>query len=95
MNKATICPATKILNLLSKRHMLVILHGLANKPRGFSDLQDALEINTATLASRLRELEDEQIIEKIACPKDSRAHYYGLTARGKKMSKLIEQFATL
>lgn len=94
MNKATVCPATKVLSLLSKRHMLVILHALAAAPRGFSDLQESLKINTATLSNRLHELEAEKIVERIACPNDSRSHYYGLTPRGKKMSTLIEQFGS-
>ncbi|MCA9362490.1 helix-turn-helix transcriptional regulator [Candidatus Kaiserbacteria bacterium] len=95
MKKGAVCPATKILTFLSKRHMLVILHALADKPRGFSDLQESLTINTATLSSRLHELEAEKLIKRISCPHDSRVHYYGLTGRGNKMSKLIGRFAKL
>lgn len=87
------CPATKTLTLLSKRHMLMLMHTLVSGPAGFNDLQKTLEINTATLANRLRELETERIIEKVSCPTDSRCHYYTLTKRGKKMSTLIEKFS--
>lgn len=91
----TACPATKILTMLSKRHMLVIVHALKSEARGFSDLQESLGINTATLTNRLRELETANLVEKIHCPKDSRAHYYGLTKRGQKMSQLIAQFSSV
>jgi len=93
--KSSTCPASQILTLLSRTHMLVVLNALAEKPRGFTDLQADLKINTATLANRLRELEAAGLVEILLCTRDSRAHYYELTVRGKKISRLIGQLACI
>lgn len=86
------CPATQLLTLLSKRHMLLLLHTLTGESLGFNTLQEKLSINSASLSRRLQELESEKIIERIPCSNDSRFHYYQLTKRGKKISSLIDQF---
>ena len=86
------CPATQLLTMLSKRHMLLLLYTLTGESLGFNALQEKLAINTASLSRRLQELEGEKLIEKTACPTDSRFHYYQLTKRGKKISALIEKF---
>jgi DNA-binding HxlR family transcriptional regulator len=86
------CPATHLLTLLSKRHMLLLLHTLTGESLGFNSLQEKLAINSASLSRRLKELEGEKIIERTPCPNDSRFHYYQLTKRGKKISSLIDQF---
>lgn len=75
--------------------MLTIIYNLISEPMGFNDIQDKLEINTATLAKRLNQLEEERLVEKIICPSDSRRHYYSLTKRGKKLSKLLEKLSAI
>lgn len=87
-----VCPATQLLTLLSKRHMLLLLYTLTYESLGFNALQEKLAINTASLSRRLQELEREKLVEKTTCQTDSRFHYYQLTERGKKISTLIEQF---
>lgn len=89
------CPASQILTLLSRTHMLVVLNALAKKPRGFTDLQADLKINTATLANRLRELEAAGLVEILPCTRDSRAHYYELTIRGKKISQIVVRLSSI
>ncbi len=89
----SLCPAAKLLSLLSERHMLSLVYNLASGPKGFNDLQEDLEINSATLAKRLNELEGEKVVEKLLCKTDSRRHYYALTKRGKKLSKYIALFS--
>lgn len=90
-----VCASTKILALVGERHVLSIIYNLISGPTGFNDLQERMEINTATLAKRLSQLEEEQLIEKITCATDSRRHYYSLTKRGEKLSKLIGQFSKI
>jgi len=96
MNKkreGAICPAAKMLTLLSERHMLSLIYNLSSGPKGFNDLQIEMDINSATLSKRLNALEDEAVVEKKVCEKDSRRHYYALTKRGKKLSKYIKLFS--
>lgn len=90
-----VCPATKILTLVGERHVLAIIYNLISGPTGFNDLQDRMEINTATLSKRLDQLEKEGFIERLSCPTDSRRHYYKLTKRGQGLSKLIGQFSKI
>jgi DNA-binding HxlR family transcriptional regulator len=90
-----VCPAVKMLSFVGERHMLTIIYNLISKPMGFNDIQDKLEINTATLAKRLSQLEEERLVEKVICPSDSRRHYYSLTKRGKKLSKLLEKLSNI
>lgn len=92
-SEKNICPKTAhLLTILGQRHVLLLLHTLTGQPLGFNDLQEKLDINTATLSDRLRDLEKEELVEKRICSIDSRHHYYSLTKRGKKISTLIRQF---
>jgi len=91
----TLCPAAQTLTLLSKRHMLLIIYTLVDAPMGFNELQEATAVNTATLTSRLQELESNGIILKKACKKDCRHQYYSLAERGLKLSKLIAKFSNI
>lgn len=96
MNKKeekVLCPAAKILSLLSEKHVLTLIYNLAPGPKGFNDLQEDLGVNTATLAKRLSGLEEGGFVEKISCKTDSRRHYYSLTSRGRKLSKHINSLA--
>jgi DNA-binding HxlR family transcriptional regulator len=86
-----VCPATELFVLLSKRHMLVLLHTLTSGKKGYSELAETLHINTATLAVRLKDLEDAGIVAREACMHDMRSHYYMLTKRGMRISALIEK----
>lgn len=86
------CPATKLLSLLSKRHMLVVLYHLSQSEHGFNGLQSKLELNTATLTRRLKELEAEGFIDKKI---DGLHRTYSLSPRGKKLSQLIEKMASV
>lgn len=90
-----VCPVAEMLELVGERHMLTIIYNLIAGPRGFNELQDQLEINTATLSKRLDRLEEEQLVERTMCDTDSRRCYYSLTKRGKRLSKLIEQFSEI
>ena len=91
----TKCPAMELFAILSKRHMLLILYTLTSGAKGFSELEEGIEVNTATLAKRLRELENALLIERIVCEKDKRNRYYSLTKKGKDVSALIEKLGDI
>lgn len=86
-----VCPATELLTLLSRRHMLLILYTLTSGAKGFNELHESLDINTATLTDRLRELEAQNLVEKQSCSHDSRCRTYALTEKGNTVSALIKQ----
>ena len=89
------CPAVALFSLLSKRHMLLILYTLTNGTKGFNELEEGIEVNTATLVKRLRELEGASLIERIVCEKDKRNRYYRLTKKGRDVSALIEKLGDI
>lgn len=88
-----ICTTIKLLNFLGERYVLSILYVLQEQPKGFNQLQERLDINTATLTKRLCELEQEGILTKRQCVEDSRHYYYQLTAKGSDIAGLIGSFA--
>ena len=88
-----VCPVTQLFELLSKRHMLLILYTLTGSEKRFVELQESLCINTASLSMRLRELEGAHLISRRQCTLDSRQHYYFLTKTGVEISRLIEQMS--
>ena len=92
VKKPSVCPSQMMMHLLSKRHMLMLIYTLSNGEKGYNDLQEELSINTATLAKRLKELDTASIVEMKRCTKDTRIHYYMLTKRGHRLSKLISKF---
>lgn len=91
-NMSETCPATKLLNLLSKRHMLLVLYHLAIAPHGFNELQEKLSLNTATLSRRLKELEEEGFVEK---KRKGLHRCYSLSKRGKQLSDLVEKISKI
>ncbi len=90
-----LCPAAQMLALLGERHVLMVIYHLISGSKGFNNLQDIMDINTATLSKRLNQLESENLVEKIPCPNDFRRSYYTLTKRGKELSKLIKLFSKI
>lgn len=86
------CPATKLLNLLSKRHMLLVIYHLSQRAHGFNELQEKLSLNTATLSRRLKELEEEGFVEK---KRKGLHRCYSLSKRGKQLSDLIGKISKI
>lgn len=93
VEKESVCPATRLLTLLSRRHTLLILYTLTKGESRFVELQESLHINTASLSMRLRELESALLIARRQCAKDSRQHYYFLSETGLEISRLIEKIS--
>lgn len=89
------CPAVALFSLLGKRHMLLILYTLTGGAKGFNELEEKIDVNTATLSKRLRELENVALIKRILCEKDKRNRYYALTEKGKDISTIIEKLGDI
>jgi len=90
-----ICPAKKILHTLGQPHVLSIIHALNNEAYGFNSLQEITGVNSRTLTSRLHMLVAEGIVTSTACSNDARCRYYELTAKGKKINKILVKFDSL
>ena len=81
------CPMTSILELLSKKWSLLILHLLyADKKKRFSELSNEIErINPRILSQRLKELEKEGLIVKKKYKEIPPKSEYSLTPKGKDL----------
>lgn len=81
--------------MLGQPHVLTIVHTLADGVWGFTQLQQVTKINSRTLTIRLQLLQTEGIVQSVHCPKDARCRYYQLTAKGKKINRILKQFDSI
>lgn len=80
------CGLARAAEIVGQRWTLLILRDLSVGPQRYSDLVSGLPgIPTNTLASRLKELEEEGIVERMAPSRGERAVVYRLTPRGEEL----------
>jgi DNA-binding HxlR family transcriptional regulator len=87
MNKRkyfTKCPISQVATLLSDPWTMLIIRDLLKKEMRFSDLERSLiGISSRTLTSKMKNLENEDIIFK-------KEFYYSLTKKGAKLDKILD-----
>lgn len=66
MNQSTnICPIASLMNIISKKWVLLIIRSIACGANCYSNIEKELsDINPAILSSRLKELQDTGLLEK-------------------------------
>ncbi len=85
------CGLARAAEIVGQRWTLLILRDLSVGPRRYSELVAGLPgIPTNTLASRLRELEDEGIVERMAPSGAERSVVYALTPRGEELGPALD-----
>jgi DNA-binding HxlR family transcriptional regulator len=85
------CGLARAAEIVGQRWTLLILRDLSVGPRRYSDLVAGLPgIPTNTLASRLRELEDEGLVTRAVPSGIERAVVYGLTPRGEELGPALD-----
>lgn len=85
------CGLARAAEIVGQRWTLLILRDLSVGPRRYSDLAAGLPgIPTNTLASRLKELEEEGLVMRIAPSGAERAVVYGLTPRGEELGPAMD-----
>jgi DNA-binding HxlR family transcriptional regulator len=84
------CGLARALDLVGSRWSLLIVRELLDGPRRYTDLEDGLcNVPTNMLSARLRELEDDGVIERSLQPRPFGAVVYGLTPYGKALEKSL------
>jgi DNA-binding HxlR family transcriptional regulator len=77
------CGLAKALELVGGRWTLLIVRELMVGPRRYSEIEEGLPgIPTNVLSARLRELEDNGLVERVLQARPSRAVVYALTPYG-------------
>ena len=80
--------------MLGKRWNPQILRALLAGTRRFSQLRDAIPpISDALLSERLKELAEGGIVTRTVIPRTPVRIEYGLTERGRDLSRVIEELA--
>jgi DNA-binding HxlR family transcriptional regulator len=85
------CGLARAAEIVGQRWTLLILRDLSVGPRRYSDLVAGLPgIPTNTLATRLKELEEEGLVARVAPSGVERAVVYGLTPRGEELGPALD-----
>ncbi|MGO4595284.1 winged helix-turn-helix transcriptional regulator [Leifsonia sp. 2TAF2] len=85
------CGLARAAEIVGQRWTLLILRDLSVGPRRYSELVTGLPgIPTNTLASRLKELEEEGLIARLAPTAGERAVVYVLTPRGEELRPALD-----
>jgi len=89
------CAVARSLDLIGDRWVLLIVRELLSLgPSRFTDLRDGLPgIASNLLATRLREMEESGVIERVDAPPPVATGLYQLTERGKELRPVIEALA--
>jgi DNA-binding HxlR family transcriptional regulator len=84
------CATAHTLDLVGERWTLLILRELLTGPKRFRDLVDSLAgIGTGLLASRLKYLEGEGLVERVTLPPPARTPAYALSEAGAELEPAV------
>ena len=88
------CVLAHGLDVLGERWTLLVIRELLLGPQRFSDLEASLAgIGPNTLAARLRQMENDGLVEKQRLPRPAPATVYALTERGAALEPVIIELA--
>ena len=88
----SLCPLSKALDLVGDKWSLVIVRDMCMKKKRYGDFQSSPEgIPTNILANRLKQLEENGMIEKVPYQQKPIRYDYFLTAKGADLLPVIQQ----
>jgi DNA-binding HxlR family transcriptional regulator len=88
------CPVAETLDVIGDRWTLLILRDLVIRDRKFGKLQESLRgISPRLLASRIKALEKEGIIEAVRYSDHPPRDHYRLTEKGRGLAPVIRAIA--
>lgn len=84
------CPRfEKAMEIISKRWSGLIIHQLLNETKRFNELEHAMGISARVLSERLKELEEEGIIQRDVFAETPVRIQYSLTEKGQALEPII------
>ncbi len=88
------CAVARALDAVGERWSLLIVRELLHGPRRYTDLHaDLPGVSTDILASRLKQLEGEELVERRRLERPANATVYQLTPRGAELRPVVEALA--
>lgn len=89
------CPFINLIHFLSKKWVIVVLKSVNDGCKSFSEIEKNLTwVNPRILSNRLKDLIEEEYIEKKFLTKDSKKSIYCLTKKWISLSKHIDSIST-
>lgn len=86
------CSIEKALNILNGKWTFLIIKNLFEGTKRFGELRKALhDVSPKTLSMRLKELEDNGVLERKAYPTIPPTVEYSLTDKGRSLDKIIHE----
>ncbi|GIP39013.1 MarR family transcriptional regulator [Paenibacillus sp. J31TS4] len=86
----TICPRfEKAMNLLSQRWIGLIIYQLLSGPQRFCHIEAAIGVSGKVLSERLKDLENEGIVERNIYPETPVRIEYSLTEKGLAFESIL------
>src|SRR4051794_36212867 len=77
------CSLAKALDVVGERWSLLVIRELLDGPKRYTDLRDGIPgISTDVLAARLKDLEDDGVVERATLPPPAASKVYQLTELG-------------
>ena len=89
-NKFGICPFVTAQQLLGGKWAILILESLVNGPKQFNQIQKEIDITQATLATHLKQLEEEGLLTRTVFPEVPLRVEYELTDIGREFRPVLE-----
>ncbi len=91
--KINLCPKMETaFRLLGKRWIGIIIHVLLNGPKRFKDLTEIIpSISQKMLSERLKELENEGLVERIVIDETPVKVIYQLTKKGESLEGVVKE----
>lgn len=84
------CALAKALDAVGERWSLLVVRELLDGPKRYTDLQDGIPgISTDVLATRLRDLEERDVVRRCMLPAPAASKVYVLTERGRDLAPVI------
>ena len=89
------CPVELFIEAMGSRWKILIIWNLRNRTLRFSELQKKMHnVNSKTITTHLRELEDLKIISRVAFPEVPPRVEYSLTEYGKDLLPVFDAMRT-
>ncbi|WP_077213112.1 winged helix-turn-helix transcriptional regulator [Bacillus dakarensis] len=92
MEKSVICPRfEKAISLLSQRWTALVIYQLLQGPQRFSEIQTSVGISGKVLSDRLKDLEQQGIINRKVIPETPVMIEYSLTEKGASLEPILRE----
>ncbi len=85
------CSVIESFELIGSKWKLIVLNDLQNSEKRFNELKRSTEASSRTLSRVLKDLEEENLVERRVEEQSPVATYYSLTEKGASLCPVFEE----